>query len=273
VQEPRCEQPCPCHVPRIVACVVCFATPHVSAAAAGVTRILEAGLQPLFPGPEQLFIEVIDQAGAANPAQELTPPCHLHIYTMNQCLDQVVDAWGWLGASGVTLHGCFGNRLGRATPHAVSWKVRSALSASELAAVQDDVGPYANARDVVAFVKEYMGSTGLLQAPVLVLPANRANKVRRTPDTAAARRPYSEDRLKELQSLASACEADLGLQRAADYLRRLACSDQAGGRPVNHDWLAGMAVAPPPPTEPTGNECFPHLPPPAWQLQVKFRAV
>jgi len=238
-------------------------------------RILEEGLQPLFPGPELLFVEVIDQAGAAIPARELVPGSH-PLY-VSQCLwtlwHQVVDAWGWLSAAGVSLHGCFGNRLGRGTPHAVTWKVRSALSASELASVQDDVGLFANARDVVAFVKEYMGSTGLLQPPVLVLPANRANKVHRTPGAAASRRPYSEDRCKELQSLASVCEADLGLPRAADYLRHLVGSDQVGRQPLNHDWLAGVAVAPLPPAEPTGNEYFPHLPPPAWQLKVKFRAV
>jgi len=155
----------------------------------------------------------------------------------------------------------------------VTWKVRGALSAAELASVEMDVGPYANSRDVFALLKEYMGSPGLLQAPLLVLPANRAAAVRRTPPSAAPRRPYSEERRKELQSLASVCEADLALPRAADYLRRLVSSDQIVREPPNHDWLAGVAVAPLPPTEPTGNEYFPHLPPPAWQLKVKFRAL
>ena len=155
----------------------------------------------------------------------------------------------------------------------MTWKVRRGLTAAEQASVIDDVGPYADARDVFALLKEYMGSTGLLQPPVLVLPVNRANRVRACPVTSAPRHVFSEDRRKELRSLASVCDADLGLHRAAHYLRRLVCSDQADLRPPTHDWLAGIAVAPPPPVETTGNEHFPHLPPPAWQLKVKFRIV
>ena len=180
---------------------------------------------------------------------------------------QVVDAWDWLSASGVSLHGAFGNRLGRTTPHAVTWKVRRGLTAAEQASVIDDVGPYADDHE------ECMGSTGLLQPPVLVLPVNRANRVRACPVTSAPRHTFSDDRRKELRSLASVCDADLGLHRAAHYLRRLVCSDQAELRPPTHDWLAGIAVAPPPPVETTGNEHFPHLPPPAWQLKVKVRIV
>jgi len=30
-------------------------------------RILEEGLKPLFPGPEQICVEVIDQVGSVNP--------------------------------------------------------------------------------------------------------------------------------------------------------------------------------------------------------------
>ena len=185
----------------------------------------------------------------------------------------MVDAWDWLSATGVKLHGAFGVRLGRATPHAVTWKVRSGLTAAELEAVTDDIGPYANARDVFALVKELMGSTSLLQPPLLVLPARRAGNVRLTPTSSASRRAFTDDRRKELQALASVCEGDLGLQRAAHYLRRLACSDQIANRPPAHDWLANVRVAPSPPLEPTGNEHFPHLPPPAWQLKVRFRGV
>ena len=185
----------------------------------------------------------------------------------------MVDAWQWLATAGVSLHGAFGHRLGRATPHAVTWKVRSGLTAAELASVTDDVGPYADARDVFALLKEYMGSTDLLQPPLLVLPINRANRVPVPPVISAPRNEYTEDRRKELRSLALVCDTEIGLQRAARYLRYLACSDQADLQPPTHNWLVGVAVAPPPPAEPTGNQHFPHLPPLAWQLKVKFRAV
>lgn len=154
----------------------------------------------------------------------------------------------------------------------MTWKIRGGLTAAEQAAVSVDVGPYADARDVFALLKEYMGSTGLLQPPVLVLPINRATRVRVPPESSAPRRAYTEERRNELRALASVCEAELGLQRAACYLRRLACSDQDDLQPPTHNWLAGVAVAPPPLAEPTENEYFPHLPPPAWQLKVKFRA-
>jgi hypothetical protein len=137
----------------------------------------------------------------------------------------------------------------------------------------DDVGAHRHPNDVFVFVKAYMGSRDLHQPPLLVLPVARARLVQPLPSTIPVpRRPLDENRRKELYALADTCQDQLQLPSAAQYLRKLANSDQAIVSLAPFHWVGQVPAQRLRVTE-SANPHFPHLPEPTWQLRVRFRSL
>lgn len=113
-----------------------------------------------------------------------------------------------------TIEHCLANRQGLMAPHSFTFKLGSSLRYGE----RHWRGPGAQelqeyeATAVYAIVKDFMSSTDLIQAPALVLPADRV-PAELVPLSVAPRVPLADAKIKAYTKLALKC-ADYNLDRA-----------------------------------------------------------
>lgn len=195
------------------------------------------------------------------------------------CVYGVRNAWSWLDDSCVELYNAFCRRHNSAAevPHVFSFKLRCDLSVDEQRMVAADAAGVAGVvgagspNDVFCLVKTFMADARLQQVPLLVLPADRAQRVRATPNMVAPRHSMSNKRAHDLSAFARVLEQPAyNLTDAAAYMRRLVAA-----APVSTDdlpplsWLGkaasrsqGVAGAPAP---------QPALLAIPWNLKVRFK--
>ena len=212
--------------------------------------------------------------------EALAPHVHDQGHTLLvQGLRSIRDFSAWLAPQGVRQESCWGNRDGLEAPHSFTYKRRSDLTAAEKAllrpvraAVRAGFTPATDApEDVFCLVKTYMRDKHLQQAPVLVLPIARRNRVHGLAPTTVEAVAVSPGRANELQAMATLFEGgSYRLIRAATALRELAVS--VHGPPLAPGWLAVPPIAHPP-VEETLNEYFGHLPEISWHLRAVFHRV
>jgi hypothetical protein len=200
-----------------------------------------------------------------------------------ECLNGVRDAWSWLDDACVELYNGFCKRHASAAevPHSFSFRLRCDLSGDELrmaaaAAIAAGAAGVAGGvaaespNDVFCLVKTFMADARLQQAPLLVLPAARAQRVRATPNMVVKRHNLSERRARELASFARVLEQPAyNLRAAAAYMRHLVAP-----APVCVDELPPLTWL----ERSSRREYFggAHAPPPAlreipWNLKVRFK--
>ena len=191
-------------------------------------------------------------------------------------LSSIRDFESWLAEQAVSLYGCWGNRDGLEAPHSFAFKRRNDLSAVErsqvhctLAERRAGYGPVnASGDDVYCCVKAYMRDKRLQQAPVLVLPCDRRDRVIGNWPTTAEAVNMSTSRAAQLERLATVLEATPYMYtHAARALRALAGS--VVGPLAGPGWLAEAPVAQPPVVD-YGNEYFGHLPDISWHMLARF---
>lgn len=144
---------------------------------------------------------------------------------------------------------------------------------AERAGVAVVAGGLVNPHDVFVLVKTFMSDSDLQQAPLLMLPAARACRVARAPDTILERAPLTAAQRHSFLELATTLEKpSYRLAHAAAYLRNLA-SERVSERPQDLTWLTSHSHAPVNPLPRTLNPVFHHLPEAPWQLKVRYRRV
>ena len=179
----------------------------------------------------------------------------------------VRDFAEWMSCVGITLHNAFGTRQGIESPHAFTFKLRRDLLATAREWLQASPDVKCHDDDVYCCVKTYMRDTDLQQAPVLVLPYSRAQRLRlAAPTKVIPLHELSPKTIEQLLTLALTCEEFLGLPRAAGALRDLVHTREY--HLPSDVWLCSPGVSHPL-LEVGGNPYFQHLPPQSWQLLVK----
>lgn len=188
-------------------------------------------------------------------------------------LSTVRDFAQWLEPLGLTLYNAFMNRQGVEAPHAFSFKLRRDLRASEREWLTRSGRPgVGDDDDVFCCVKTYMRDLDLQHEPVLVLPANRRGRVGQPePQGYVPVHEMAPKTIEQLLQIASVCELDLGMNRAAAALRdlvmqRLYCLPAPG-------WLGEACAARPVLLADAGNRYFPHLPQSSWRLLVRHHGL
>ena len=200
-----------------------------------------------------------------------------------EVIHAVRDAWSWLDNACVEMHNGFCKRRASAAevPHHFSFRLRRDLSGDEtrmaaaaaIAARGLGVagGGAESLDDVFCLVKTFMADAHLQQAPLLVLPAARAQRVQATPNQVVQRHRLTERRARELTLFAQVLEQPTyNLTEAAAYMRSL-----VSPAPVRLDelppltWLerssrrgpelGGVHAVPP---------ALPEIP---WNLKVRFK--
>ena len=183
------------------------------------------------------------------------------------------DYCKWLEPQRITLYGCWGNRDGFEAPHSFAFKRRMDLSAHEHAQVQGRRvrGFPEHPEDVFCCVKAYMRDKRLQQAPLVVLPQSRRDRVQGRPDTVEPIH-MTDDRASQLEAIATVLEQECyGYYRAARALRELARSRIDPPLPAP-GWLEEPPVAQPPVVD-VGNEYFGHLPDISWHMHARVHRI
>jgi hypothetical protein len=195
-------------------------------------------------------------------------------------LPTVRDFKAWLAPLGCSVEKCFQNRFGIETPHSFSFKMRQALTPTEVAqaAEEEDARtsrrrrggrPDVSQQDVMACVKTYLRSPSLQQAPLAVLPEfARDRLLSASPATVHPVRPLSDEQIEHYLKLAAACDEELELPEAAVALRQLVL-ERVYPLPSDN-WL--RAAAPVRPSEAAASHpLFPHLPESSYRMVVRVR--
>ena len=180
----------------------------------------------------------------------------------------------WLEPQRITLYGCWGNRDGFEAPHSFAFKKRSDLSVDELEQVRGRRvrGFQEHPEDVFCCIKAYMRDKRLQQAPLLVLPQSRRDRVQGRPDRVEPVN-MTDGRADQLLTIAFVLEKEhYQLYRAAQALRELARSRAAAPALPAPGWLEEPPVAPPPVVD-VGNEYFGHLPDISWHMHARFHRI
>ena len=180
----------------------------------------------------------------------------------------------WLQPQMVTIYGCWGNRDGFEAPHSFAFKKRSDLSVDELEQVRGRRvrGFQEHPEDVFCCIKAYMRDKRLQQAPLLVLPQSRRDRVQGRPDRVEPVN-MTDGRADQLLTIAFVLEKEhYQLYRAAQALRELARSRAAAPALPAPGWLEEPPVAPPPVVD-VGNEYFGHLPDISWHMHARFHRI
>jgi hypothetical protein len=193
-------------------------------------------------------------------------------------LTGIRDFSAWLQPLGVKLSGAFASRKKRGgqetiwSPHSFSYKQWRDMLATEKSKTSGEGKP----EDVFCLVKSYMHDQELLQAPLLVLPADRARLlVDPAPTKLCSREVLLAARKDQLLAFAALLEkSEFHYLEAAKYMRQLV--SQEPGRVMSLlrlQWLHSArerAVAPLPVS---GNPYFQHLPDIPWRLLATFKAM
>lgn len=125
--------------------------------------------------------------------------------------------------------------------------------------------------DVYCCVKGAMNHLDLLQAPVMILRAERLRQMTLQPLELIPRKALNKIEIDTLQKLAYRCEVDCGMSRAACYLRKLITGGDIDPRPPPTDWLILKHLRRRRPLLSTGNRHFNLLPDVQfWRLKVRF---
>lgn len=185
-------------------------------------------------------------------------------------LDTVRDFVAWLSPLGVTLYNAFMNRGGVEAPHSFSFKLRRDLLASERAwfTSRCPTSRSPNDDDVFCCVKTYMRDMDLQQEPVLAIPAGHSKLVKTAePVGILPMHEMAPKTIEDLLLLASTCERELGLSRAASALTNLVLKRQYRLPPKG--WLGQVGEPRPALGVDEGHPFFPHLPKSSWKLLAK----
>ena len=125
--------------------------------------------------------------------------------------------------------------------------------------------------DVYCCVKGAMNHLDVLQAPVMILRAERLRQMTLQPLELIPRKALNKIEIDTLQKLAYRCEVDCGMSRAACYLRKLITGGDIDPRPPPTDWLILKHLRRRRPLLSTGNRHFNLLPDVQfWRLKVRF---
>jgi len=181
----------------------------------------------------------------------------------------------------MTLYNGFGTREGIEAPHSFSFKRRESLTSCERSEVQKSkvravryagyTDDNADARDVFCCVKTYMRDRRLQQAPLLILPRDRCERIQVPGPTSHIPVEISGDRRAKLERLAHILEKDIyGYYRAAQKIREMLRGTVPDFPALG--WLGEApkcleALAPA-----TKNIQFPHLPETSWHVQVRYHS-
>ena len=181
-----------------------------------------------------------------------------------EIITAVRDWQGWLLPLNRTLYNAFANRRGEEAPHSFSFKSGSRLSGADRRWLHST---YVGASDVYCCVKEFMGSPGLLHAPVLVLPHSRTTSDP-LPTAVVPRIPLSKEKITSYTKLAKKC-VEYDLPEAAQCLEDLMFNCQytvPALQWLTHRWAEPSGQV----ASDSGNYFYPHLPS-SFKLLAKDR--
>ena len=151
------------------------------------------------------------------------------------CLSAIRDFQRWMEPLDRTVWNCFGNRNGVEAPHAFSFKLGRDLCDSEKAWLGGVLRCPGESEDVYCCVKTYMHDTQLQQAPVIILPAGRHERLVGEPQDVCSRKPMPKTEVDNYMKLTTKLK-EHGLDRAATALHALVL-DQSYSLPTL-PWLA-----------------------------------
>ena len=160
------------------------------------------------------------------------------------------------------LWNCWGDRLGQESPHSFTYMQGRDLTRSEQVWFHESRG-LGVSEDVYCCVKTYMRDTTLQQAPVLILPADRHERLVGEPREVCERHAMAKSKIDNCTKLEVKCR-DYGLKEAADALHAL-MYDRRYSMPtfpwLSRGWEVNRADR-----GDSGNCYFPHLPASSWRL-------
>ena len=177
-------------------------------------------------------------------------------------LTAVRDFIKWCEPLERSVWNCWGNRLGQESPHSFTFKQGRELTRSEQAWFDESRGLDVS-EDVYCCVKTYMRDTTLQQAPVLILPADRHERLVGEPREVCARHAMGKPKIDNYTKLKAKLK-DYGLKEAADALHALMYV-RSYSMPT-FPWLSRGWVVDRADRGDSGNYFFPHLPASSWKL-------
>ena len=178
------------------------------------------------------------------------------------CLSAVRDFAKWCQPLQRSVWNCWGNRLGQESPHSFTYKQGRELTRSEQAWFDESRGLDVS-EDVYCCVKTYMRDTTLQQAPVLILPADRHERLVGEPREVCGRHAMGKPKIDNYTKLKAKLK-DYGLMEAAKALHAL-MYDRSYSLPA-FPWLSRGWVVDRADRGDSGNYFFPHLPASSWRL-------
>ena len=179
------------------------------------------------------------------------------------CLTAIRDFSRWLEPLNRTVWNCWGNRQGVEAPHAFSFKLGCDLDVCERQWLGPESRSLGVSEDVYCCVKTYMRDTQLQQAPAMILPAGRVDRLIGEPSEVCSRHPLGKTKQDNYMKLAEKLK-DNGLSRGAKALHDLVF-DRSFSLP-KFPWLVNGWRVQREDRSDSGNYFFRHLPASSWQL-------
>ena len=215
------------------------------------------------PGPSQADHHV--GRGSTVP---LTTPRQWSRQVPQTCLSAIRNFHLWMEPLDRTVWNCWGTREKVEAPHAFTYKLGRDLGPSERAWLGESRCPESRCQgvadnDVYCCVKTYMRDTSLQQAPAVVLPAGRDERLVEEPRAVCNRHPMGKKKMDNYVKLAQKLK-EHGLGRAAEAMHALVFDLTYSVPPL--PWLRSGWQVDRAERGDQGNFFFHHLPASSWRL-------
>ena len=191
----------------------------------------------------------------------------------SELLGSVRNFQEWLDPLGTHCFNCLANRGGVEAPHSFTFKGAQDLTQTERTTRNPESAGQAEFHplDVVCCVKTYMRDQHLQQAPVLVVPHNRCQRLTKMkPDKYVPIKPWTNQALEDFMNLADLCTHEHSMPAAGQALVSL-CASRAH-TPAPDPWPQPLVDRQQRP-EASKNPYFPHLPASSFRLLVRHSGV